>query len=233
MVGGQDSNGTALSSVEIYDPASGHFSPAGDLTISRLNSTATTLADGNVLVTGGYSGAINGSSSGIPLASAELYNPSNNSWQAVGSMGTTRRNHTATLLNDGTVLVAGGYNGTYINAPELYNPTLQTFTPTPTSMAGPRRYPSATKLPSGQVLLVGGFMSTANGALATTETYNPTSSTSFSPAASMNRARGRHTATSLADGNHLLIAGGYDGSATLSSAEIYEIAANQSYPSHR
>lgn len=230
MVGGQDSTGTALSSVEIYDPSSGQFSLASNLTTSRLNSTATTLADGSVLVTGGYSGTVNGSSSGIPLASAELYSPSNNSWQTVGSMATTRRNHTATLLNDGSVLIAGGYNGSYINSPELYNPSLQIFTPTPTSMAGPRRYPSASMLPTGQVLMVGGFMSTSNGALASTETYNPSSPTSFSPAASMNAARGRHTATNLAGGNYLLITGGYDGSATLSSAEIYAIAANQFTP---
>jgi len=230
MVGGQDSTGTALNSVEIYDPATGQFTLASNLGTSRLNSTATTLNDGTVLVTGGYTGAINGSSSGIPLASAEIYNPSTNSWQTAGSMGTTRRNHTATLLSDGTVLVAGGYNGSYINTPEIYNPSLQTFAPTASSMAGPRRYPTANLLPSGQVLFAGGFQSTTNGALATTELYSNSNATSFSPAAPLEVARGRHTATSLVGGNYVLIAGGFDGSATLSSVEIYGVAANQFTP---
>ena len=230
MVGGQDSTGTALNSVEIYDPATGQFTLASNLGTSRLNSTATTMNDGTVLVTGGYTGAINGASSGIPLASAELYNPSTNSWQAVGPMSETRRNHTATLLNDGTVLVAGGYNGSYINSPEIYNPSLQTFAPTATSMAGPRRYPTANLLPSGQVLFAGGFQSTTNGALATTELYSNSNATSFSPAAPLEAARGRHTATSLVGGNYVLIAGGFDGNLTLSSVEIYGVAANQFTP---
>ena len=230
MVGGQDSTGTALNSVEIYDPATGQFTLASNLGTSRLNSTATTMNDGTVLVTGGYTGAINGASSGIPLASAELYNPSTNSWQAVGPMSETRRNHTATLLNDGTVLVAGGYNGSYINSPEIYNPSLQTFAPTATSMAGPRRYPTANLLPSGQVLFAGGFQSTTNGALATTELYSNSNATSFSPVAPLEAARGRHTATSLVGGNYVLIAGGFDGNLTLSSVEIYGVAANQFTP---
>ena len=230
MVGGQDSTGTALSSVEIYNPATGQFTLASNLGTSRLNSTATTMNDGTVLVTGGYTGAINGASSGIPLASAEIYNPSTNSWQTAGSMGTTRRNHTATLLSDGTVLVAGGYNGSYINSPEIYNPSTQSFVATASSMSVSRRYPTATLLPSGQVLFAGGFQSTINGALATTELYTKSSATSFSLAAPLDTARGRHTATSLVGGNYVLIAGGFDGSATLSSVEIYGIAANQFTP---
>ena len=227
MVGGQDSSGNALSSVEIYDPLSGTFLPGANLGVSRINSTATTLADGTVLVTGGYTGAINASSTGTPLASAEVYDPSKNTWQVVGSMSTTRRNHIATPLGDGTVLIAGGYNGSYINTPEIYNPLTQSFLPTATSMEGPRRYPTANMLPSGKVLWAGGFKSTTNGALATTELYTSNSAISFSSSSSMNTARGRHTATNVAGGDYVLVAGGFDiNSTTLSSAEIYNSSAN-------
>jgi len=227
MVVGQDSSGNALSSVEIYDPLSGTFLPGASLGVSRINSTATTLADGTVLVTGGYTGAINASSTGVPLASAEVYDPSNNTWQVVGSMSTTRRNHIATPLSDGTVLIAGGYNGSYTNTPEIYNPLTQSFLPTATSMEGPRRYPTANILPSGKVLWAGGFKSSTNGALATTELYTSNSAISFSPSSSMNTARGRHTATNVAGGDYVLVVGGFDiNSTTLSSAEIYNSSAN-------
>ncbi len=230
MVGGQDTNGTALGTVEIYDPATGQFSLASNLGTARLNATATTLADGTVLVTGGYTGTINKDSSGTPLDSAELYNPTTNSWQAVGAMGSTRRNHTATRLGDGSVLIAGGYNGSYINSPEIYDPNLKTFSPTPTSMTGPRRYPTANLLPTGQVLLAGGFKSTNNGALASTEIYTTPGASSFASAASMTTARGRHTATNLAGDRYILIAGGFTGTTTLSSAELYSVSANQFLP---
>lgn len=110
---------------ELYDPNSETWTPAGAMTEIRARhlSTATLLLDGTVLVTGGYGGY--GASSGSDvLASAELYDPNIDFWLFAENMGTPRQYHTATLLRDGTVLVAGGGNDGGLVAPtELYDPS--------------------------------------------------------------------------------------------------------------
>src|SRR6266542_1914314 len=101
-------NFTVLSSVELYDPATGSWSPTGSLGTARAIHTATLLPSGKVLVTGGF----NGFSS---LSSAELYDPATGSWSPTGSLATGREIHTATLLPSGKVLVAGGFNGSSLS----------------------------------------------------------------------------------------------------------------------
>ncbi|MGA7783427.1 MAG: kelch repeat-containing protein [Candidatus Acidiferrales bacterium] len=107
ITGGQTSS-SVLTSVELYNPASGAFTtPAGvSLSTARYEHTATLLSNGMVLVAGGQ----NSTPSIIPLASAELYDPTAGRFSATGSMNAARYNHIATLLNNGTVLVAGGLN---------------------------------------------------------------------------------------------------------------------------
>src|SRR5215831_18025569 len=78
------------------------------------------------------------------------------SWTATGSMGTARSQYTATLLPNGKVLVAGGYNGSYLSSAELYDPGTGTWTATG-SMGTARRGHTATLLPNGKVLVAGGF----------------------------------------------------------------------------
>jgi hypothetical protein len=80
-------------------------------------------------------------------------------------MEVARRNHTATLFPNATVPVAGGYNGTYVNAPEIYDPATGVFAPTG-DMSVARRYPTATLLPDGGVLLAGGGENGTDGTLA-------------------------------------------------------------------
>ena len=98
VAGGND--GSALSSAELYDPATDTWSGTDSLATARGSHTATRLPDGRVLVVGRYN---NGS-----LASAELYDPATYAWSAAGSLAVARVGHTATLLPDGRVLVAGG-----------------------------------------------------------------------------------------------------------------------------
>jgi hypothetical protein len=99
--------GTVLSSAEIFDPATGLWSYTGSLHTARTNFTTTLLANGLVLVTGGSE---NSASGGLALASAEIYNPATGKWTVTGSLASARMNQTATLLDDGTVLVTGGYS---------------------------------------------------------------------------------------------------------------------------
>lgn len=131
-------------------------------------------------------------------------------WTPTGSMAAARRDHTATLLNNGKVLIAGGTGGSI----ELYDPATGTFSPTGSSLGGGFSHgATATRLVDGRVLVVGG----------PAEIYDPSSGT-FSPAGTLNVVgRVFHTATLLPDGK-VLIAGGQTSSATetFASAELFD-----------
>jgi hypothetical protein len=109
LVAGGDGSGTA--SAELYDPVANSWSPAGNLITDRYYHTATLLPNGKVLAVGGYQA---GRSPPPVLMSAELYDPVTNTWAAASAMMYPREGHTATLLQDGTVLVVGG------SIPEVY-----------------------------------------------------------------------------------------------------------------
>ena len=93
----------------LYDPSTGTFSPTGSMSAVRAGETATLLHDGRVLFAGGYNCAPAGAD-GI-WASAELYDPATGTFSPTGSMAAPRQQHTATLLADGRVLIAGGLSG--------------------------------------------------------------------------------------------------------------------------
>jgi hypothetical protein len=130
-------------------------------------------------------------------------------------MSVGRQFHTATLLNDGTVLITGGTDGTNsLATSELFDAVTATFAATG-SLATARQQATATLLGDGKVLVAGGF--DANGqVLASAELYDPSTKT-FSPASSMATARGEHTATLLKNGK-VLFAGGVAGG----TAELFD-----------
>lgn len=121
--GADDMSCAGFNSSEIYDPNSNSFRTAGSMLTGRDIHTATLLRDGRVLITGGGSGWCGGGS----LASAELFDPSTQSYADAGNMNVKRTGHTATLLQDGTVLLAGGVNSwpsTPLKSAEIYRPAL-------------------------------------------------------------------------------------------------------------
>jgi hypothetical protein len=106
LVAGGVGNRGDLASAELYEPTSGTWTTTGSLATGRYSHTATLLPNGNLLVAGGYNP---GDPDGA-LASAELYDPASGTWTTTGSLNAARYRHTATLLPNGNLLVAGGYN---------------------------------------------------------------------------------------------------------------------------
>src|SRR6185503_13701271 len=119
-----------------------------NLTQERSQHAATLLPNGKVLVTGGYGVSINGI--GFPTNSAEIFNPANGFWTPVSPMTVPRGLHTATLLQNGKVLVVDQRSA------ELYDPVADTWTPTgfPNSS---HNVHTAILLQNGKVLVCGGF----------------------------------------------------------------------------
>jgi N-acetylneuraminic acid mutarotase len=217
VAGGFNSNNiSALNSAELYNPQLGTWSNAGSMAISRVGHTATLLPNGRVLVAGGLNYSSSGS--GIILSSAELYDPVLGSWSSTPSMSTVRQFHTATLLPNGKVLVAGGSdsNNTAISSAELYDPSTSTWSSTG-SMTMARQSHTATLLPDGKVLVAGGYDPTILSTLSSAELYDPLTST-WSSTGSMTMARQIHTATLLPNGK-VLVAGGSGDSADLYSPQ--------------
>lgn len=130
IVGGTDNElGMAgiLSSAELYNPTTGEFNPTGSLHYARYAHTATLLGDGTVLIIGGYGPSNLTVAPTSPLPYVEIYNPASGDFTLTADLNTARYLHTATLLGNGSVLVAGGYGGSaeegfgYLASAEIYN----------------------------------------------------------------------------------------------------------------
>jgi hypothetical protein len=206
---------------EIFQPLNRTFLPGPNMAQPRAFHTATLLANGKVLVTGGTNG------SGIVTATCELYDHTTGTMSPTGSMGHPRIAHTATRLDDGRVLVTGGLANyqsadtqlaaalnTAQNTGEVYDPATGTWTPVANTMGSVRSGHAAIKEADGRVLLISGI----NGGIvtslgsnqptftATCDRYNPATNT-FVSAPAIPLARGFHGASFLGSGE-LLVTGG-------------------------
>jgi N-acetylneuraminic acid mutarotase len=192
--------GTATNSAELFDPATGRWTPTSPMSARRAFHTATLLHNGRVLV--------------VDAQGAELFDPATETWRATGRPNAAHNSHTATLLANGKVLVAGGLG----NQPELYDPATGQWTFTGALNAARSRH-TATLLPDGRVLVAGGENATS-GPLGSAEVYNPATGqwTLTSP---MRRARTVHTATLQVDGQ-VLVVGGADAFRYLVTAERFD-----------
>jgi hypothetical protein len=226
MSGGAPSS---TANAELYDPATGTFTAAGDYATPATLMTATSLADGRVLLTGCKPNC--GSDSYTDIA--QLYDPATDTFSFAGSTGAAF-GQTETPLPNGKVLFAGGSsdNGYPYSNAQLYDPSSAAFTPTG-YMTKARHTHTATLLPDGTVLIAGGGLDLDGPApccvtIQTAESYDPITGT-FGSVTSMIAARGYQTATLLNDGRVLLAGGLYFDSRSqraeppniLASAEIY------------
>jgi N-acetylneuraminic acid mutarotase len=179
------------------------------MTVQRMNHNATLLNDGTVLITGGSSK----STSVAPVASADDYIPNGDFFINVSDMNDSRSSHTATLLNDGTVLIAGGASGNNpilatnaLPSAEIYDPIKQVFNQLSAVMSDSRVSHTATLLQDGTVLVAGGMDDTLID-LSTADIYDPVQHSFSRTGVRMGTVRSQHTATALVDGT-VLIAGG-------------------------
>ncbi|WP_437506874.1 kelch repeat-containing protein [Sorangium sp. So ce1099] len=204
----------------LVDPA---WRLSGVMNVARTFHTATLLKNGKVLVVGG-----GGADPFTAKDSVELYDPETDEWTSTTSMllHRARSRHTATLLKDGKVLVAGGIGSggptDSLASAELYDPETNAWTETQETMRSKRFMHTATLLESGKVLVAGGRNDAVgrDGDLASAELYDPETDDWISTSKDMTDRRVMHSATLLKDGK-VLVAGGYSGS-TLVGAELYD-----------
>ncbi len=134
---------------------------------------------------------------------------------AVGNMTTARTSHTATLLSNGKVLIAGGWDGLQtLASAELYDPSTRTFAPTG-SMITPRSGHSSTLLPNGKVLIAGGTQGVnLSTFLFTAEIYDP-STGAFTATGDLTLIGGTGGVTTLLPDGKVFVAG-------TNNADIYD-----------
>ncbi|HLL06776.1 MAG TPA: kelch repeat-containing protein [Myxococcaceae bacterium] len=225
VTGGGTCCSAFVANADLFNPSTRSWTAAAPMKLARRGHTSTLLPNGKVLVTGGHYST--GPSNAAPSNTAELFDPATNTWSSAGFMYGSRSGHTATVLQNGKVLVVGGPT----QQAELYDPATNTWARV--GLANLRRDDtSATLLPNGKVLVMGG-MTIVNGAWVVTPTaelFDPATNT-WSSTGSMTTERVAHRSVLLADGR-VLVAGGYRWASTptgstsvpLSSAELYDPA---------
>lgn len=221
LLGGYGTDGIVDDTGEIYDPTTGTSAAIAPMGQARTQHTATLLADGRVFVVGGSSkfdlddpvGSLAQSTS-----STQVYDPGTNAWSAGPNLPEALIGHTATLLGNGKVLIAGGVETAVVfgipfpdvsGAARLYDPVTNALQTVP-NVPGDRAYHGAAALADGSALVFGGadgsFVTLTATALATAARFDPTSNT-WASTGSLVQARAYVNSVGGANGGTLAMGG--------------------------
>lgn len=201
--------------------ADGSFVSTGAMNQQRVWNSATLLPNGKVLISGGALGTHSDGTADVVYATAELYDSSAGLFSFTGSLNTKRAWHTSdpgapvTLLNNGLVLLSGGYDGStsgYYASSELYDPASGSFLATG-SMPYVSMHHSAIPLRDGRVLVATINFNRAAVYDTSTGTFSPTGDPQYS--------RLFHTATLLPNGKVLITGGSLNGQ-PLAASELFD-----------
>jgi hypothetical protein len=235
LAGGEDGRRTPLDKAAVFDPVALTWSTTGSLLTARRLHTITKLKDGTVLAVGG----ITGPPPAQGVATAEIYDPVARSWRTTGGLREARFGHSASLLPDGTVLVAGGSaarsadSNRALRTCEIFNPATEQWTPA-ASLNDARFGHPAVVLNDHRVLVVGGVVPVGRGryaALGYCEIYD-LDAKKWVATGSLASPRKSHQATVLSDGTVLATGGDITGIQnswtfnpySLWSAEVFTVA---------
>ena len=238
IAGGGLKQGTTEDTAEIFDPEANLFAPAGNMDAARVSHRTVMLNDGRVMVIGGAQRT-------GPYDTVEFYNPTTETWVSDPFLGSwekaaplvqPRAGHTTTILDDGTLLIAGGRarsDKTDVQSPVDFIPFTEIYHPSTgesravADMNDPRGGHIAARLGDGRVLVAGGrkLVIDEEGTrkinyVGTAEMYDPVGDT-WTRAADMTAARWAHTAIALANGT-VIVVGGENEDGKIATAEVYD-----------
>jgi len=215
--------------VDRYDPGSSQWRAAGPMLHVRVLHTATLLADGRVLVAGGLTCCqVPNPSPEFYASTAELYDPATDRFTATGSMSVPRGGHTAALLPDGRVLIAGGDGNDPAPSPlgtEIFDPVTGQFS-SGGDLQTPRDSHSAVTLTDGRVLIIGGevppeLARRVGVGVPATEIFDPATGM-WSAGPVLDPAFYAATVTMLSNGKVLVFGGQDAGGSPQAAAALFE-----------
>jgi len=224
QVAGASPNATYWANTQTFALDGSGFVPVGELSTGRAESVVVALPDGRALTFGGIVNA----SSFLLSTLVEEWDPVALAWSARGNLGSNRFRHTATLLGDGRILVAGGVaTGGPIDGrdAEIWVRGVGAVSPA-NEMLIRRAAHTATTFPDGRVLLIGGYDLGTGDAIATCEWFDPATAT-FAAGPQLAVARFYHAAVPLADGRVLVVGGERQGLEVLTTAEVFDPATGE------
>lgn len=200
-----------LNSAELYDPATGQWTYTGSTQVPRESDTAIRLADGRVLLTGGYTCLGAGDTDPV---TTEIYDPATGQWSLAGNLPHGWMGGTMVLLKDGRVLLVDGWQhatGASFAEAVIFDPaTGQWSEAAPPAL--PRSGVAATLLPDGRVLV-------SQGGQLQSEIYDPATNTWSLDATALDGNNGGQTF--LLPTGQVLLAGGSNSAGPSTTAELY------------